>query len=57
MKEIIRTLLYPVAVALGGDLYAVQGSLLCKFLTWLYGDGEPQHDGWIYPDDSGRPEN
>jgi len=37
MKELIRAILFPIAVVCGGDFYAEEGTLLCKFFMWLYG--------------------
>jgi hypothetical protein len=38
VKETIRAILFPIAVACGGDFYAESGTLLCKFFLWLYGE-------------------
>lgn len=51
MKEAIRFLMYPIAFVLGGEFYAKEGTLLYRFLFWLYGEPEPVCDGWIYPED------
>lgn len=36
IKNSIRALLYPIAVALGGEFVAENGSWMYKFLLWVY---------------------
>jgi hypothetical protein len=37
MKTFLQWLLFPIAVALGGEFVAVEGTPTYRFLMWLYG--------------------
>lgn len=50
LKEFVRTMLFPFVPE---EIYAVEGTIKCRILHWLYGEGEEFVDGWIYPDDEG----
>jgi hypothetical protein len=53
MKELVRRLFWPYMVLEGGEIEAKAGSWKCRFLTWLYGEGELYTDGFTswYPDE------
>lgn len=51
-KQCWQIFLFPFMVVTGGDIEAKEGTLKYYLLMWLYGNPEPQHSGWIYPEET-----
>lgn len=49
LKELIRRIIWILPIE--GEFKADKGSLKCRFLEWLYGNGEPEFD-ITWPDEN-----